>query len=111
MELMISIKGNKYTVTDKKQSRLLYTIKKKAFSGGRYLLLDASNYQLYTIIQVSDDRKPKFAITHNDVSIMALECKSLFLDPTITVEGKDTAGTVISYALARLLQDKMRKSF
>ena len=100
MELMISIKGNKYTVTDKKQSRLLYTIKKKAFSGGRYLLLDASNYQLYTIIQVSDDRKPKFAITHNDVSIMALECKSLFLDPTITVEGKDTAGTVISYALA-----------
>ncbi len=100
MELMISIKGNKYTVTDKKQSRLLYTIKKKAFGGGRYLLLDASNYQLYTIIQVSDDRKPKFAITHNDVSIMVLECKSLFLDPTITVEGKDTAGTVISYALA-----------
>ena len=62
MELMISIKGNKYTVTDKKQSRLLYTIKKKAFSGGRYLLLDASNYQLYTIIQVSDDRKPKVKI-------------------------------------------------
>ena len=93
MELMISVKGNKYTVTDKKQQRLLYTIKKKAFSMGRYILLDASNYQLYTIVQTSDDRKPTFSITHNDASIMKLECKSLFLDPTINVSGKDTAGT------------------
>lgn len=100
MELMISIKGHKYTVTDKKQSRLLYTMKKKAFGGNRYLLLDASNYQLYTIVQTSDDRKPAFSITHNDVSIMSLECKSLFLDPTITVKGKDTAGTEIQYAIA-----------
>ena len=57
MELMISVKGNKFTVTDKKQDRLLYTVKKKTF-GGRYLLLDASNYQLYTIVQTSDDKKP-----------------------------------------------------
>ncbi|MCR5016566.1 MAG: hypothetical protein K6A75_08345 [Ruminococcus sp.] len=100
MELMISVKGNKYTVTDKKQQRLLYTIKKKAFSMGRYILLDASNYQLYTIVQTSDDRKPTFSITHNDASIMKLECKSLFLDPTINVSGKDTAGTKIIYDIA-----------
>lgn len=99
MELMISVKGNKFTVTDKKQQRLLYTIKKKAFGGGRYLLLDASNYQLYTIVQTSDDRKPTFSITHNDVSILKLECKSLFLDPTITVDGKDTAGSPIKYSI------------
>lgn len=100
MELMITVKGtNKFTVTDKKQQRLLYTIKKKAFGGSRYLLLDASNYQLYTIVQMNEDRKPTFAITHNDAEIMKLECKSLFLDPTITVEGKDTAGSVISYAI------------
>lgn len=100
MELMISVKGNKFTVTDKKQQRLLYTIKKKAFSSGRYTLHDASNYQLYTIVQTSDDRKPTFSITHNDVSIMKLDCKSLFLDPTITVSGKDTAGTKINYSIA-----------
>ena len=100
MELMISVKGNKFTVTDKKQQRLLYTIKKKAFSSGRYVLLDASSYQLYTIVQTSDDRKPTFSITYNDVSIMKLDCKSLFLDPTITVSGKDTAGTKINYSIA-----------
>ncbi|MDO4863793.1 MAG: hypothetical protein Q4A05_06465 [Ruminococcus sp.] len=100
MELMISVKGSKYTVTDKKQQRLLYTVKKKTFGGGRYLLLDASNYQLYTIVQTSDDRKPTFSITHNDVSILKLECKSLFLDPTINVDGKDTAGTPIKYNIA-----------
>ena len=100
MELMISVKGNKFTVTDKKQQRLLYTIKKKAFSSGRFILLDASNYQLYTIVQTSDDRKPTFSITHNDVSIMKLECKSLFLDPTINVTGKDTAGTKIVFDIA-----------
>lgn len=100
MELTISAKGHKYTVTDKKQSRLLYTIKKKAFGGNRYLLLDASNYQLYTIVQTSDDRKPTFSITHNDVAIMNLECKSLFLDPTISVEGKDTSGAMVNYAIA-----------
>ncbi|MBR6069921.1 MAG: hypothetical protein IKP78_04955 [Ruminococcus sp.] len=98
MELMISVKGNKFTVTDKKQDRLLYTVKKKTF-GGRYLLLDASNYQLYTIVQTSDDKKPTFSITHNDISILKLECKSLFLDPTITVSGKDTAGTPINYSI------------
>ena len=114
MELMISVKGNKFTVTDKKQQRLLYTIKKKAFSSGRFILLDASNYQLYTIVQTSDDRKPTFSITHNDVSIMKLDCKSLFLDPTITVAGKDTAGTKINYSIAskdhrdfQLLKDDM----
>ena len=31
MELMITIKGNKYMVQDKKASRLLYTVKKKGF--------------------------------------------------------------------------------
>lgn len=114
MELMISVKGNKYTVTDKKQQRLLYTIKKKAFVGGKYLLLDASNYQLYTIVQTSDDKKPMFSITHNDVSLMKLECKSLFLDPTIIVDGKDTAGTPIKYAITskehkdfQLLKDEL----
>ena len=114
MELMISVKGNKYTVTDKKQQRLLYTIKKKAFVGGKYLLLDSSNYQLYTIVQTSDDKKPMFSITHNDISLMKLECKSLFLDPTIIVDGKDTAGTPIKYAITskehkdfQLLKDEL----
>ena len=100
MELTISTKGSKYVVQDKKRSRQIYTIKKKGFGGGRFLLMDASNYQLYSLMQVSDERKPTFIISHNDVSIMQLACKSLFLDPTINVEGKDIQGTVIKYDIA-----------
>ena len=100
MELTISIKGSKYAVQDKGQSRQIYTIKKKGFGGGRFLLLDASNYQLYSLMQVSDERKPAFIISHNDVSIMQLACKSLFLDPTINVDGKDIQGTVIKFDIA-----------
>lgn len=100
MELTISIKGSKYVVQDKKRNRQIYTIKKKGFGGGRFLLMDASNYQLYSLMQVSDERKPTFIISHNDVSIMQLACKSLFLDPTINVEGKDIQGTDIKYDIA-----------
>ncbi len=100
MELTISIKGSKYIVQDKKQARQIYTIKKKGFGGGRFLLMDASNYQLYSLMQISGERKPSFIISHNDVSIMQLACKSLFLDPTINVEGKDIQGTLIKYDIA-----------
>lgn len=100
MELTISIKGSKYIVQDKKHARQIYTIKKKGFGGGRFLLMDASNYQLYSLMQISGERKPSFIISHNDVSIMQLACKSLFLDPTINVEGKDIQGTLIKYDIA-----------
>ena len=100
MELTISTKGSKYVVQDKNRSRQIYTIKKKGFGGGRFLLMDAIKYQLYSLMQVSDERKPNFIISHNDVSIMQLACKSLFLDPTINVEGKDIQGTVIKYDIA-----------
>ena len=100
MELTISIKGSKYIVQDKKHERQIYTRKKKGFGGGRFLLMDASNYQLYSLMQISGERKPSFIISHNDVSIMQLACKSLFLDPTINVEGKDIQGTLIKYDIA-----------
>lgn len=100
MELMITIKGNKYEVHDKKESRLLYTVKKKGFGAGRYLLLDASNYQLYSLIQRAEERKPTFILSHNDITIMDLVCKSLFLDPTITVDGKDISGHEVHFAIA-----------
>ncbi|MBP3379903.1 MAG: hypothetical protein J6K77_03450 [Ruminococcus sp.] len=99
MELMITLKGSKYTVQDKKQGRTVYTIKKKGFGAGRYLLLDPSNYQLYSLVQVTEERKPTFIISHNDSSIMTISCKSLFLDPTIIVEGRDINGNVMKYAL------------
>ncbi len=87
MELLVASKGSKYIVEDKK-SRLLYTVKKKGFSP-RYILLDASNYNLYTLLQTGDDRKPAFTVILNDDEFLKMECKSLFLDPTITAEGKD----------------------
>lgn len=101
MELLVVPKGgNKYVVEDKKQ-RLLYTIKKKGF-GQKYNLLDASNYVLYTIVQTGDDRKPAFTIVLNDTTFLKLECRSLFLDPTISAEGKE-----MKYAIA----SKDRRNF
>lgn len=95
MELLVAPKGgSKYVVEDKKQ-RLLYTIKKKGF-GQKYNLLDASNYVLYTIVQTGDDRKPGFTIILNDTTFLKLECKSMFLDPTITAEGKDMKYSLVS---------------
>lgn len=99
MELMITLKGSKYTVQDKSQRRTVYTVKKKGFGAGRYLLLDPSNYQLYSLVQVTEERKPTFIISHNDASIMTISCKSLFLDPTIAIEGRDINGNVMQYAL------------
>ncbi|MBR4626814.1 MAG: hypothetical protein IKO47_03815 [Ruminococcus sp.] len=94
MELLVMPKGNKYIVEDRKQ-RLLYTIKKKGF-GQKYNLLDASNYVLYTIVQTGDDRKPAFTIVLNDTTFMKLECKSLFLDPTINADGKTVKYSIAS---------------
>ncbi|MBQ8960576.1 MAG: hypothetical protein IJ071_05085 [Ruminococcus sp.] len=95
MELMIHTKGSKYTAIDKKE-RLLYTVKKKGFGAPRFLLLDASNYQLYSLLQTGEDRKPTFSLTHNDASFINMTCKSLFLDPTILAEGKDTVYQIAS---------------
>lgn len=94
MELLVSSKGSKYIVEDKK-SRLLYTVKKKGFSQ-RYILLDASNYNLYTLLQIGDERKPAFTVILNDDVFLEMECKSLFLDPTIIAEGKDMKFVIAS---------------
>ncbi|MGN0579815.1 MAG: hypothetical protein ACI4JE_03000 [Ruminococcus sp.] len=85
MELVVLPKGGKFVVQDKK-SRLLYTVKKKAF-GSRFILLDASEYNLYTLLQTDDGKKPAFKIILNEQTFMSLTCKSLFLDPTIEGEG------------------------
>ncbi|MBR6243672.1 MAG: hypothetical protein IKQ90_09300 [Ruminococcus sp.] len=100
MELIISIKGNKYFVKDKKD-RLQYTVKKKGF-GSKYILYNASDYNLYTLVQTGDDRKPSYAIVLNDATFMTFVCKSLFLDPTLVGQGKDA-----NYSLA----SKDRKHF
>ncbi|MDE5765402.1 MAG: hypothetical protein K2N49_00955 [Ruminococcus sp.] len=100
MELMISSKGSKYIVEDKEQKRIIYTVKKKGFGAGRYLLMDPSNYQLYSLVQTSADRKPSFIIGHNDSTIMQLVCTSLFLEPSISVTGKDIQGVEAKYSIA-----------
>lgn len=100
MELLISFKNNRYVVQDKKHQRQIYTVKKKGFGIGRYVLIDPSNYLLYSFTQITEDRKPVFIISHNDASIMQLNCKSLFLDPTINVEGKDIQGDAVKYDIA-----------
>ena len=86
MELQVVGNGTKYTVEDKK-GKLLYTIKKKSFSS-RYNLMDTSNYNLYTLVQTGDAKRPTFTIILNDNVFMTMECTSMFLDPTIKVRHK-----------------------
>ena len=86
MEFQVVGKGGKYTVQDK-SGRLIYSIKKKGF-GARYNLMDASNYNLYTLVQTGDSKRPFFTIILNDNVFMSMECTSLFLNPTITAKNK-----------------------
>ncbi len=89
MELVVSVKGNKYIAEDKRTHKLMYTVKKKGLGSSKFILLDSSDYRLYSLLQGTMDRKPVFSITHDDVGFMTIYCTSLFLDPSLKVEGRD----------------------
>lgn len=97
MELLLLIKGNKYIVEDKK-SRLLYTVKKKGFGNSKFVLLDASNYNLYTLMNTTADlnEKPSFSIILNDSTFMKVTCKSRFFEPTVLCQGKELSYSLIT---------------
>lgn len=97
MELFLVPKGNKFIVEDKKK-RLLYTIKKKAFDK-RFLLLDASGYELYSFNQTVQGKKPEFEIILNDKIFMVVRCLSVFLDPSIEFEHRGEKLAGIKYTL------------
>lgn len=102
MELIIIPKGSgKYEITDGKK-RTIYTVSKKRRLIGNPIttLHDASGYALYTMIRTESGKKPSFQITLNDAPFMSVQCKSLYVDPTITfnagnqifeLKGKSTA--------------------
>ncbi|NLT07888.1 MAG: hypothetical protein GXY08_00040 [Ruminococcus sp.] len=87
MEITVASRGNRYTVEDKNQ-KTMYNVKKKGF-GQRYVILDMNNYNLYTLIQTGDERRPFFSIVLNDDTFLKMECKSMFLDPTMIASGKN----------------------
>lgn len=97
MELFLVPKGSKFIVQDKKK-RLLYTIKKKAF-GGKFLLLDASGYELYSFINTIQGKKPEFNIILNDKIFMTIKCLSVFLDPSIEFDYQEDKFKNIKYTL------------
>lgn len=97
MELFLVPKGSKFIVQDKKK-RLLYTIKKKAF-GGKFLLLDASGYELYSFINTIQGKKPEFNIILNDKIFMTIKCLSVFLDPSIEFNYQEDKFKDIKYTL------------
>jgi len=105
MELFLVPKGSKFIVEDKKE-RLLYTIKKKAF-GGKFLLLDASGYELYSFMQTIQGKKPEFEIVLNDKLFMNAKCLSVFLDPSIEFEHQSEKFKGIKY----VLKSSDRKNF
>lgn len=97
MELFLVPKGSKFIVQDKKK-RLLYTVKKKAF-GGKFLLLDASGYELYSFINTIQGKKPEFNIILNDKIFMTIKCLSVFLDPSIEFDYQEDKFKDIKYTL------------
>ena len=97
MELFLVPKGSKFIVHDKKK-RLLYTVKKKAF-GGKFLLLDASGYELYSFINTIQGKKPEFNIILNDKIFMTIKCLSVFLDPSIEFNYQEDKFKDIKYTL------------
>lgn len=94
MELQVVGKGSKYTVEDK-NGRLIYTVKRKSFSS-QYNLMDTSNYNLYTLVQTGDAKRPAFTIILNDNVFMTMEITSLFLDPTIRAKNKQMLFEIVS---------------
>jgi hypothetical protein len=93
MEFTVLQNNMGYVVQDRNQ-KLLYSVRKKTF-GRKWNLLDVNKYNLYTLAQLGDEKRPAFVIILNDTTFMTLECKSLFLDPTIYAKGK-----TMSYVLA-----------
>ncbi len=90
VELIVTPKGAKFLVQDKKE-RVIYTIKKKGFGANRNVILDASGYELYEIRGDFSSKHPEFSITLNGKEHASVLCKSLFLDPSMqakTPEGE-----------------------
>lgn len=95
MELTVLSKNNGYTVHEKSSNKTLYNVKKKTF-GQKWNLLDTSKYNLYTLAQMGDEKKPAFAIILNDVTFLTIECKSLFLDPTLVAKSRSMCYNLVS---------------
>ena len=93
MEFTVVTNNTGYAVQDKNR-KILYTVRKKTF-GKKWNLLDTNKYNLYTLAQMGDERRPLFSIILNDTTFLTLECKSQFLDPSIYAKGK-----TISYVLS-----------
>lgn len=85
MKLFLVPNGNKFVVKDDKE-RTLYNIKKKGFGAGRFCLLDASGYELYSFVQTIQGKKPEFDIILNDKVFIKVRCLSVFLEPSIEFE-------------------------
>ena len=100
MKLFVIPKGSKFAVQDEKDKRL-YTVKKKSF-GNKHILLDQNEYELYSLEQTINGKKPEFQIVLNDDSFMNMRCLSVFLDPSFECYGN---------GMNFLLKSKDRKNF
>lgn len=100
MKLFVIPKGSKFAVQDEKDKRL-YTVKKKSF-GNKHILLDQNEYELYSLEQTINGKKPEFQIILNDDSFMNMRCLSVFLDPSFECYGN---------GMNFLLKSKDRKNF
>ena len=89
MELMIIPKGSgKFDVVDGKGRKIYSVTKKRKLMGNPITTLhDASGYALYTMVRTASGKKPSFQIIFNDALFMTVQCKSLYVDPSILYEG------------------------
>ncbi|MBR1897976.1 MAG: hypothetical protein IJ825_03760 [Oscillospiraceae bacterium] len=90
MELTIIPKGSgKFEINDPKGRKIYSVTKKRKLMGNHITTLhDASNYALYTMVRTAAGKRPSFQIIFNDAVFLNVQCKSLYVDPSILFEGQ-----------------------
>lgn len=89
MELIVIPKGaGKYIINDEKERKIYSVSKKRRLIGNPTTTLhDASGYALYTMVRTASGKKPAFEISFNDKLFLSVQCKSLYVDPSVTFVG------------------------
>lgn len=97
MQLIFSPKGSGYEAVDKSDNKKMYSLKKKTFGTGVYILNDKSNYKLYTFTQLKTISKPSFSVSHDKDEIIKFVCKSLEGTLILSAIGYDISGNPLNY--------------
>lgn len=94
LRLFITPNHGKYIVTDDK-GRTIYSIKRRIRGG--YVIRDANKYELYVLLDGTEERHPVYQILLNDKPAAEYKCRSKFLDPRMELKHGEN---VVSFRVA-----------